>query len=656
MNSCHAVRPEASPENGAILLVGNPNVGKSALFAALTGRYVAVSNYPGTTVEIARGAAGLNGAARAVVDTPGIRGTVPISDDERVARDLLMDEERPTIVQVADAKNLRRSLLLTLELAETGLPMVLAVNMTDEAEARGITVDLDHLSALLGVPVVGTVATRRSGVDALEAGLPQARPAEPSTSVGAAAGEVVARVAALVPPAPFPPRGVARMLLSGDDELADRLDLSHRARDEVARGRQDLERLLGVPAAVAFNRSRLAAADRIVEAVVTRHRVRRSVGEAAGRVAAHPLLGWPILAVVLVLVYLLVGRLGAGTLVDLLEDRLFGEVVNPWARDAASRLIPVGVVERFLVGPYGLVTMALTYGLAIILPVVATFFFAFGALEDSGYLPRLALLLDRSFRRMGLNGKAVLPMVLGLGCVTLATMTTRVLETRKERLQVTLLLALSVPCSAQLGVILGMIAATGAVGTAVWSGVVVASLLAVGFLSAKVIPGPVSDFVLELPPLRVPSVRNLALKTGARMEWYLKEVIPVFVLGTAILFALDETGLLGVLERGLSPVVQGWLGLPAAATGVLLIGFLRRDYGAAGLFALALQGALSPAQVLVALVVITLFVPCIASVLVIVREFGARVAAAMLAFVFGFALGVGGLLNLALEVFDVRIG
>jgi ferrous iron transport protein B len=655
MNS-QAVRREASLGERPILLVGNPNVGKSALFAALTGRYVAVANYPGTTVEIARGTAGRGGDARPVIDTPGVRSLVPLSEDERVARDLLLDDGDATVVQVADAKNLRRSLLLTLELAETGVPMVLALNMADEAEDRGLEVDSERLASILGIPVVPTVATHRIGVDELASALATARPASPPDASHDRVDGAARRVADLLPPSSLRSSALGRMVLAGADDLVRRLDPSRAAIDEVARLRTELERNLGEPVALALNRRRLAVADGIVGTVVTRRRARGSVREAAGRVAAHPLFGWPILAVVLGLVYLLVGRLGAGTLVDLLETRLFGEVVNPWAGDVAQDLVPFEIVRRFLVGPYGLVTMALTYGLAIILPVVATFFLAFGVLEDSGYLPRLALLLDRSFRRVGLNGKAVLPMVLGLGCVTLATMTTRVLETRKERLQVTLLLALSVPCSAQLGVILGMITATGATGTAIWAGVVAASLLAVGFLSAKVIPGTGSDFVLEVPPLRVPSVRNLALKTGARIEWYLREVIPVFVLGTAILFVLDETGLLGALERGLSPVVQGWLGLPAAATGVLLIGFLRRDYGAAGLFALALQGALSPAQVLVALVVITLFVPCIASLLVIVREFGARTAAVMLAFVFAFALGVGGLLNLVLEVFDVRLG
>lgn len=654
--TCHGRHRDDVRAGGPILLVGNPNVGKSALFAALTRRYVVVSNYPGTTVEIARGTFGANGHSRPVIDMPGVRSLVPLSDDERVARDILLADGSATVVQVADAKDLRRSLLLTLELADTGVPLVLDLNMADEARDRGIAVDECRLSEILGIPVVSTVATKRSGVTELAERLPSARPCARLVEFDPAIEEAAGRIQALLPGHIARPRSLALMVLAGDEELVRRLGLTEQAADEIARVRRETERFLGQPPMLALTRRRLAVADEIAGQVLTRRPGRASAREAVGRVAGHPVLGWPVLLLVLGLVYLLVGRIGAGTLVDLLETRLFGNVVNPWARDLVGGLVPFDVVRRFLVGPYGLITMALTYGLAIVLPIVTTFFLAFGVLEDSGYLPRLALMLDRTFRRMGLNGKAVLPMVLGLGCVTMATMTTRVLETRKERLQVTLLLALSVPCSAQLGVILGMITSTGAVGIVIWAGIVAGSLLAVGHLSARIIPGGASELVLELPPMRIPSGRNIALKTGARIEWYLKEVIPVFVLGTAILFVLDETGLLVGIERGLSPVVEGWLGLPAVVTGVLLVGFLRRDYGAAGLFALALQGALSPAQVLVALVVITLFVPCIASLLMIVRELGARTAAAMMAFVLVFALGVGGLLNLALEAFGVQVG
>jgi ferrous iron transport protein B len=342
--------------------------------------------------------------------------------------------------------------------------------------------------------------------------------------------------------------------------------------------------------------------------------------------------------------------------VGLLENGLFGEVINPVATRVADAVLPWPLVHDFFVGSYGIVTMGLTYGFAIVLPLVVTFFLAFGVLEDSGYLPRLAVMLDRGFRVMGLNGRAVIPMILGLGCDTMATVTTRTLESRKERLQVTLLLALAVPCSAQLGVILGMISSTGALGVAIWTGIVAGTLLSVGWLSARVIPGPRSDFIVELPPMRVPSLRNVTVKTAARLEWYLKEVIPVFVLGTAALFVADATGALRWAERAFSPLVAGWLGLPRAATGSFLIGFLRRDYGAAGLFTLARRGALNPDQILVSLVVITLFIPCIATVLMIVREHGKKTAAAVAAFVFPFAILVGGLLNLALTAFGIEVG
>jgi len=298
-----------------------------------------------------------------------------------------------------------------------------------------------------------------------------------------------------------------------------------------------------------------------------------------------------------------------------------------------------------LVGEYGLVTMALTYGLAIVMPIVLTFFVAFGLLEDSGYLPRLAVMMDRPFKRMGLNGKAVLPMVLGLGCDTMATLTTRILETRKDRLIVTLLLALGVPCSAQLGVLLGMMALLPPASVVLWGAIILGILLAVGMLAARVIPGRQSDFIMELPPIRRPQLGNIVIKTLARLEWYLKEVLPLFILGTLILFGLDRTGALALIERAAAPLVEGALGLPRAATGAFLIGFLRRDYGAAGLFALALAGQLSALQLLVSLVVVTLFVPCIANVLVIAKEHGWKTALGVVGFVFPFAFAAGAALN-----------
>jgi len=631
-------------DDGPIVLVGNRNVGKSALFGQLTGRYVTVSNYPGTTVEITRGMARLDGRKATVIDTPGISSLVPLSDDERVARDILLDEPPQAVVLVADAKNLARGLLLAVQLAEMRVPFVLDLNMDDEAQQQGIVIDAARLTDLLGVEVVRTVATKGDGVEALLRHLQHPRPSTLRGSYDAIIEEAVQQIADRLPEGVRCSRALALMLLAGDDSVARMLPVG--AAPPVEAIRQRVQARYEVPLGYVINEQRLRAVRQIMaQAYVEGKARRRPWGMILGRWAVHPLAGLPLLLAVLYLLYVFVGELGAGTLVGFMEEVAFGEYVNPWAVSLAEKLIPSAPVRDFFVGQYGLVTMALTYGVAIILPIVGTFFLAFSVLEDSGYLPRLAVMANRPLKAIGLNGKAVLPMILGLGCNTMATMTTRTLETRKERLQVTLLLALAIPCSAQLGVILGIMGGLGAGATLVWLGVVIATLFVVGYLSSRVISGDRSDFIQELPPMRLPRLSNVAVKTVAHIEWYLKGVIPLFILGTALLFGLDRVGALAAVERAASPLVQDFLGLPATATAAFIMGFLRRDYGAAGLFVLVQEGQLEPAQALVSLVVITLFTPCIASFLMIVKEHGARTAVAVAAFVFPYALLVGGALN-----------
>ncbi|MDI7269598.1 MAG: nucleoside recognition domain-containing protein, partial [Myxococcota bacterium] len=378
-------------------------------------------------------------------------------------------------------------------------------------------------------------------------------------------------------------------------------------------------------------------------------RRKRAAAEWFGRAAMHPAWGVAVLLAVLYLVYMFVGVFGAETLVGLIEEDLFEGVVNPRLREAFAA-IPWRPVRDLFVGPYGLLTMALTYAIAIVLPIVGTFFLAFSILEDSGYLPRLAVMVDRGFRLLGLNGKAVLPMVLGLGCGTMATLTTRILETRKERILATFLLALGIPCSAQLGVILAMFPMVGPALGAVWLGTIAATLVAAGLIARRVVPGDRSDFMMEIPPIRRPLPANIALKTAARLEWYLKEAVPLFALGTLVLFVLHETGALDHVHRAGRPIVVGLLGLPAEASEAFLMGFLRRDYGATILFDMASEGALAPAQIVVSMVTITLFIPCIANVFMIWKERGARVAAAVVAVVFPLAFLAGGAVRVLLEV------
>ncbi|HEY8704154.1 MAG TPA: ferrous iron transport protein B [Gaiellaceae bacterium] len=656
--SCHAASALGDPPPGRlaeIVLVGHPNVGKSVLFGRLTGRYVTVANYPGTTVDVFRGAArAVDGAA--VIDTPGIVGFPARSEDEQVVSRLLLDGEERTLVQVGDAKGVRRTLQLTVQLAELGLPLVLVLNMSDEAAAAGVRIDRQRLSELLGVPVLLTVATEGTGVGEIAAAVSAALPARARVVYPAPVEEALAELGrslgetpvATRGETPVATRGAGLLWLGGDEEAQACLERQLPA-DLLVRVRERAEQALGEPAAAALQRARSAYADEVVaEAVRQEPRPAGGVLERLGRLSTHRVWGWPVLAAVFYAVYWFVGVLGAGRLVGLLENSLFGRHVNPWLTHEVTRLVPSSFLADLLVGKYGLWTMGMTYALALILPIVTTFFLVFSVLEDSGYLPRLAVVSNRLFHALGLNGKAALPMVLGLGCVTMATLTTRILESRRERLLVTLLLALGIPCSAQLGVVLGMLGSISPAATLIWGGVVAAVVFAVGWLAARVVPGERSPLLIELPPLRVPRPANVLTKTLMRLEWYLREVIPLFLAGTAFLFVLDKTGALPAIIDGMRPLVTGWLGLPPAASAAFLIGFLRRDFGAAGLFVLHAQGRLSPEQAVVAMVTITLFIPCVASILIIVRERGAAQAAAMTATVFPLAFLVGGLLHHAL--------
>jgi len=673
-------------ETGArpLLLVGNPNVGKSLLFTRLTNRYVTVSNYPGTTVEMTTATSVIGDQRRSIIDTPGINSLLPQSEDEIVARDLLLKETGIDVMQVGDIANLRRTLLLTLQLSEYAVPFVVALNMADELRSAGNGPDVSALSQAIGVPVVSVSALRRWNIGKLKQELGRAARGTMRVAYPAAIENGIAALQALLEPS-LATRGVAISILAGDATLKPILTASCSANvlEQCDELRSIAQRSLARPISVLISHCRVAA----VDALLARSRQivagrKDGMRDRIGRICMHSIHGIPILAAVLGLAYLLVGKIGAGTLVDFMQRQVFERFINPWtirgidvvAPFPHRHLIAEGVITAaysghaitgggriaqtlhdLLVGPYGVVTMAITYAIAIVLPVVITFFTFFGLLEDSGYLPRLAVILHRGFRKIGLNGKAVLPMVLGLGCDTMATLTTRILDSKKEATIVTLLLALGVPCSAQLGVILAMLAPLGPAATLIWGGVTLFTIVLAGWAASRVVPGEPGDFVLEIPPMRVPRLSNIAIKVAARTEWYLKEAVPLFIVGTLMLYVLDATGALRYVQRALGPIIVGALGLPAEATNAFVIGFLRRDYGAAGLYAMQRAGHLAPNQVVIALTVITLFIPCIANLLVMLKERGARMGWAIAGFIIVYSFGIGALMNAAFRIFGVSL-
>ncbi len=648
-----------------IAIVGSPNVGKSVVFHRLTGQYVVVSNYPGTTVEVSRGRARLDGGTVEVIDTPGMYSLLPISDEERVARRLLLGTPPQTAVHVVDAKNLERMLPLTLQLIELGLPVALILNVMDEARRLGVVVDSAGLAADLGVPVAEAVATRRRGFEAARRVIAAggARAAAP-VDYGPDVERTVAAIAARLPAGlSGSARGIALLLLQGDAEIADQLFAAdpHAAADiaTIVADAGDPEELSAHIISCLHARAReLAGRHLRLPATAT-----RTWADRLHDLAVQPITGVPILLAILYFgLYQFVGVFGAGDLVDWLGDGVFGEHLNPWVNAQLESLLPEDGwqywIRELVGGEYGIVTLGVTYAIAIILPIVSLFFLFFSLLEDSGYFPRLALLVDRLFKRIGLNGRAVIPIVLGFGCDTMATMVTRIQETRRERFITTLLLAVAIPCSAQYGVVTGLLASqpAGVLGVSyaflAWAGIMLAAFILTGLLASRLVPGHAASFYMELPPMRMPRLSNVLAKTMARMKWYFLEVLPLFVLASLAIWVGRITGLFDAIIAALRPIVNA-IGLPDAAAPAFLYGFFRRDFGAAGLFGLAEDGSLSGAQLLVACVTLTLFLPCVAQLLIMRKERGLRVTAATAAGIFAGAFLVGGAVNAFIQATGV---
>jgi len=647
-SSCHGSVDGAPAKGKKVALVGNPNVGKSVLFNALTGAYVTVSNYPGTSVEVARGNATIDGEQYEIIDTPGMYSLLPITEEERVAREILLNETPDIVIHVIDARNLERMLTMTLQLVEAGLPVVLVVNIMDEAEQMGLVIDIPLLQEKLGIPVIAAATTKKRGLTEIRKAIAvNDRRRHGVFGYSRGLERDIEEIAFLLKGNYIlSSKALSLLLLQRDEEVAglvQRIEgadygaIAALVKEKIFARRESFHMDLSM--------ERKWIVTRLMAGVLTIPAERKvTFGERLSSWAVRPVTGVPLLLVVLYYgLYKFVGEFGAGTLVDLLETKGFKEYFNPWITGVVKGIIPWEVIQELFVGEYGVITLGIRYAVGIILPIVATFFLFFSILEDSGYFPRLALLVDRLFKYIGLTGRAVIPMVLGFGCDTMATVVTRTLETVRERIIATLLLALAIPCSAQLGVIIALLSKTpGAL--LVWFVCLLLIFIVIGLLAARVMPGETPMFYMELPPMRMPQLSNVLTKTYTRMQWYFMEIMPLFIIASVLLWLGKITHFFPKLVAWMSPVMAS-IGLPRETAVAFIFGFFRRDYGAAGLYDLQTQGLLNARQLTVAAVTLTLFVPCVAQFLIMKKERGMKVALGIGLFVSFLAYGCGWGLN-----------
>lgn len=629
-----------TPENTAIVLAGNPNVGKSVFFNHFSGLYVDVSNFPGTTVAVSK--AIYNNFE--IYDTPGIYGVSSFNDEEKVARDIILSADK--ILNVVNALYLERDLFLTLQLIDMGKKVSVFLNFTDELERRNIKVDSEKLSQILGVEVIETSAVNKKGFDKIDFAIENAR-------VGNRSVEVVNRIQSIS--SEVISEAESLLILEGDDFIAEK----NNAKPATANEREII---------YIERRNRVNLIYSEVEYEDSR---KGQLFNKLGQISLNPLTGIPLLAVILYLTYLFVGdivaqrlvgfteqTLGVGifeyyvksTVAEYTDSDLMVEIHNADGTVKESRefVFPGGMNEKpelekeyydyssqpdaavtfkfnqffaaLLFGEFGVVTMTVTYLAFLLLPLVVAFYFVMAILEDSGYLPRLATMMDKTFNSIGLNGRAVIPIMLGFGCITMANVTTRLLGTEREKSIVTAILQFVIPCSAQLAVIAALMSGAGFMPFIIYIGTISFVLIALSTLLNKLLPGESSPLLLNLPAMQIPKLENILKKTYYRSLGFFKEAWVWFFLGALAVGLMQLTGALELWQKLLAPITTQWLKLPEEAASAFIMGIVRRDFGAAGLFYMDL----TVMQVTVALITITLFVPCIASVMVMIKERGIK--------------------------------
>lgn len=659
----HHLHPEDVSTEGRpssiqkIVLAGNPNVGKSLFFNYLSGTYVDVSNFPGTTVSVTKGFY----KNSEVYDTPGVYGVSSFNDEEKVARDIILEAD--IVINVVNSLHLERDLFLTLQLIDMGKKMCVFLNFNDELKKRKIKIDAEKLSELIGIPVYETSAVKKFGFDKLDNAIAVSKVGIQPEGLHHILHETLNRVGS---------QAEALLITEGDEFVA--------AKHGVPCGSGDDREFIYIE-----------RRNRVNEIVSTVEREDSSKGlffNALGKYSLNPLTGIPILLFMLTILYFFIGDFVSQRVVNFTEKTIGKRYFEYYLKSYVANYTPSEIsvtmkdetdlakkvrvytfnenlkeesqkqqefkhvsrdenalvdfkfpnpVVKLLFGEFGIVSMTITYLIFLLLPLVAAFYFAMALLEDSGYLPRLATMLDRMMNRIGLNGRAVIPIMLGFGCVTMAAITTRLLGSEKEKTIATAILMYVIPCSAQLAVIAVLLSGAGVLPLIIYVTVIFSTLVIISTTLNKFLPGQSTPLLIDLPIMRMPRLDNAFKKTFFRTYGFMKEASVWFFVGALAVGLLDITGMLTVFQNILAPVTTHWLKLPKEAATAFVMGVVRRDFGAAGLFGLNL----TPMQITVALITITLFVPCIAAFIIMIKERGMKEGLIIWfsAWIFAFLIG-----------------
>jgi len=566
-----------------LLLVGNPNVGKSVIFSRLTGVRTTVSNYPGTTISYTKGFLKLGEEKVEVVDVPGIYTLEPTCEAEEIALRMLEDEA--VVINVVNATNLERSLYLTLQLLERGLTVIIALNLWDDTKHRGIDIDLDKLRELLGVPVIPTVAVTGEGIKELVENIPKAT--------------------------------------SSDTPVRDR--------DE-----------------------RWASVGSIIDHVQHIEHRHHTWLERLQDASVKPLTGGIIAIAVLIGAFLLIRFVGE-SLIEYVLDPFFNNLWAPVVLRLSSLLGGSGFLHDIVVGKvvggemnfvesFGIISSGLYVPFAMVLPYIFSFYLVLGLLEDIGYLPRLAVLMDTIMHWLGLHGYAIIPTFLGLGCNVPAILATRILESKRERFIASTLVSIAVPCAALQAMIFGLVGKMGGQYVVIVYGTLFVMWIILGIILNHAVKGFSPELLIEMPPYRMPPWRITLGKMWMRIYGFLAEAVPIILGAIVVINILYFFRIFDAIANITAPVVTGLLGLPKEAVTSLIIGFLRKDVALGMLAPLTLTAK----QLVVASVVLAMFFPCIATFVVLLRELGLVNMGKSVGVMILAALITGGMLNLIL--------